>query len=298
MEPRSVYKKQQKLTAVQFLMELPNLVAVTVSAIASHSLIVWLDFIDSLGNAMSECLVLLLSRKMSRDLRYEYNYGVGKIEAMTALFCDSIKICGLLAVAVISVLELFFPQRPSDVLIYVIVFKVVCVLLDAGIVRSQYKIKKENPTNIAQSEFIAVVSALLFDAGALVSLLLVWILRNSIVSWYISPALSFAIAIVLLIICVNHIRKAISELSDKTLPEEEQMKILKVLTKHDYEYSSLNSIKSRYNGTEVNIDLSVSFFPDTTFTEIAAFQCALQEELAAEIEGCHVAVVIEKTKTL
>ena len=91
MEQQSVYKKQQKLTGVQFLMELPNFAAICISAILSHSLLVWLDFIDSLGNVMSELLVIILSRKMCRDLRYEYNYGVGKIEAMTTLLCDSIQ---------------------------------------------------------------------------------------------------------------------------------------------------------------------------------------------------------------
>lgn len=293
MKEQTVYKKQQKLTGVQFLMEMPNLVAVTLSAIASHSLIVWLDFIDSLGNALSEFMVIVLSRKMCRDLRYEYNYGVGKIEAMTALFCGSIKLCGLLAVAVLSVIQLLHPDRPSDVLIYVILFKVVCVILDALFVRSQYKIKKENPTNIAQSEYIALVSALLFDASALVSLLCVWLLRNNVVSWYISPALSVIIAVVLIVICVDHIRKAVSELSDKTLPEEEQMKILRVLTMHDDEYSNLGSIKSRYNGTEVIIDISMSFSNSTTYSEIAALQKAMQEELAGEIENSHITIVID-----
>ena len=58
MEQQSVYKKQQKLTGVQFLMELPNFAAICISAILSHSMLVWLDFIDSLGNVMSELLVI------------------------------------------------------------------------------------------------------------------------------------------------------------------------------------------------------------------------------------------------
>lgn len=121
------------------------------------------------------------------------------------------------------------PDRPSDILIYVILFKVVCVILDALFVRSQYKIKKENPTNIARSEYIALVSVLLFDASALVSLFCVWLLRNNVVSWYISLA----------------------------------------------------------------IDISMSFSNSTTFSEIAALQKAMQEELSGEIENSHIAIVID-----
>lgn len=293
MEQQSVYKKQQKLTGVQFLMELPNFAAVTVSAIISHSLLVWLDFIDSLGNVMSECLVVILSRKISRDLRYEYNYGVGKIEAMTALFCESIKLCGLLLVMGFSVSQFFSPDKPSDFLLYVVLLKVVNVIFDALFLKEQTKIKKECDTYITQSEYIASVSAFLFDSAALVSLLCVWLMRNNVVSWYISPVLSILIAVYMFIICVKHVRQAISELSDKTLPETEQMKILKVITKHDDEYSSFGSIKSRYNGTEVIIDISMSFSQSTTYSEIAALQKAMQEELSGEIENCHISIVID-----
>lgn len=103
----------------------------------------------------------------------------------------------------------------------------------------------------------------------------------------------YFIAVYLFIMCIKHVRKAISELSDKTLPETEQMKILKVITKHDDEYSSFGSIKSRYNGAEVIIDISMSFSQSTTYSEIAALQKAMQEELSGEIENCHISIVID-----
>lgn len=293
MEQQSVYKRQQKISFLLVLMELPNFVAVTISAIVSRSLLVWLDFIDSAENVISECLVTILSRHISRDLRYAYNYGMGKIEAMTALFCESITLCGLLPVIGFSISQLFSPNKPSDFLVYVVFLKVINVLVDAVFLREQIKIKKESKTHITQSEYIADVYALLFDAGALVSLLCVWLMRNLAFSWYISPILSLGIAIYMFVLCLRHIRQAISELSDKTLPEEEQLKILKILTRHDKEYSSFGGIKSRYNGASVTVDISVTFSPDTRFEAIAQFQKELQEELSREIENCRVAVVID-----
>ena len=98
MEQQSVYKKQEKMTFLALLMELPNLAAVTVSAILSQSLLVWLDFVDSLGNVLECSLVAILSHRMTKDLRYTYNYGIGKVEAMTALFSEGMEMCGLLIV--------------------------------------------------------------------------------------------------------------------------------------------------------------------------------------------------------
>ena len=97
-------------------------------------------------------------------------------------------------------------------------------------------------------------------------------MRNHVLSWYISPVLSLGIAIYMIVLCLRHIRRAVSELSDKTLPEEEQLKILKVLTRHDKEYSSFGGIKSRYNGASVTVDISVTFSPDTRFEAISQFQ--------------------------
>ena len=198
MEQQTTYSKQKKLARLVFLLGIPNITAVTISAVAAHSLIEWLDFVDTLVAMLGMLIVFLLSRKMSSDLRYEFNYGIGNVEAMTALLCEGLEFCGLLAIA-----------------------------------------------------------AYMFT------------------------------------VCVRHVRHAVTELLDKTLPEEEQLKILKVMTKHESEYNSFGSVKSHHNGSGVNIDISVSFPPETSFDKIARFQREVQQELSTEISGCHVAVIIE-----
>lgn len=296
MDQQEVYNKQKKLSLAVMIYDMPNMIAVTISAFVSNSLIVWLDFIDSLSGIISDLIVVLLSRKMSRDLRYEYNYGVGKIEAMTALMSEGLEVFGLLIVLGFSVYQLFFPEKPSELLIFVVVLKVLNVCVDAVFLKKQCDINKLGDTHVTQSEVLSEIASLLFDAAALVSLLFVWLLRGNIVSWYISPIFSLVIASVLIVMCIKHIRHAVFELADKTLPEEEQLKILKVLAKHDKEYSSFGSIKSRFNGTSVTIDISVSFAPETTFEEILKFRNEIQQELSAEIESCSVDVVIDGTE--
>ena len=131
-EQNDSYKSQQKVSFFNFLAELPNFIAVTVSAIISGSLIVWMDFVDSLGNVLNSGFVALLSRKLRRDLKYEYNYGVGKIEAISALACDGILICGLILMIISSVHDLISPKEPSGLLIYVVVLKVINVAFDTN----------------------------------------------------------------------------------------------------------------------------------------------------------------------
>lgn len=293
MDQQSVYKKQEKMTFLALLMELPNLVAVAASAFISRSLLVWLDFVDSLGNVLGCSLVTALAHRMTKNLRYAYNYGIGKVEAMTALFSEVIELCGLLIVGVVSVHRLAVPRRPSDFLIWVVALKVINVLVDAALLKGQASITKKSNTYVTREEYIAKLSAFLFDAGELISVLWLWLMREHRISWYVSPILSLGVTVYMLWTCLNHSRKAVSALLDETLPEKDQMSILKALSRHEAEYESFETVKSRNIGDTVVIDIFVSFSPETTFGEIEALQKKLQAELEEAIQNCRVAIVID-----
>lgn len=292
MKETSSYNKQQKLTIMQFFLELPNFIAVLLSAIFSGSLIVWLDFIDSLSGIFGEGVVMAQSRKLSKDLKFKYNYGVGKVEALTTILCEGIAIGGLVCIMIISIIEIINPAKPSDLIIYVVVLKIINVLLDLFFVYKQYKIKKESSSKIIEREFVSNIGALAFDMATLLSLLFIWLFRNYLFSWYIAPILSLVIAIVFTFFYSKHIKNTIDELSDKTLPENLQFKILKVLARHQQEYEYFDNVKSHYNGSELIIDIVICFFDDTPYKDIAEFQKTLQEELTGVLGECVVSLII------
>ena len=90
MSNKDGYEKQKNLSFIQFLAETPSFIAVLVSAILSKTILVFVDLLDSFGNILRTAMVTILSKKLSKDLRFEYNYGVGKIEAIASLICDGI----------------------------------------------------------------------------------------------------------------------------------------------------------------------------------------------------------------
>lgn len=154
------YKKQQRVSFLNFLAELPNFVAVFVSAVLSGSLIVWMDFIDSLCNVADSGFVTLLSRKLKRDLKYEYNYGIGKIEAISSLCCEGILILGLFIIFASSAHELINPKPPSGLLVYVVLLKLINVAFDAFFLKEQYKIKKTVQARLRMPSSIRRLNAL------------------------------------------------------------------------------------------------------------------------------------------
>ena len=209
------YKKQQKLSFAQFLAELPNFIALIVSALLTGSLIVWLDFLDSLGNVLRTGTVSVLANRLSARQHRDSHDDVSKIENIAVLFCDSIVMCGLFIATVLSVHEIIVPQRPSDRLIYVAALKMVNVAFDAVFLIEQGKIRKMDQGLLAQSNYTTALGMMFFDVVGLFSILLISIFKNSIWTWYFSPVISIMLAAWLIYKCVSRLRKAISELNNK-----------------------------------------------------------------------------------
>ena len=292
MGNKTGYKQQQNLSIAQILAELPSFVAVLVSAILSRNLLVFIDLFDSFMYLISLSLIVILSRKLTTDLRYEYNYGVGKIEAISSLLCDGIAFFGLLIALGLSVREIISPEQPSDFVIAVVGLKVINVVFDTVFYVKQRKITKIHNSAISKANYAEALSALLFDSVALVSLFAMWLLRDNTIGGYISPVVSIFVAIYLMFGYVKRTRQALIELTDKTLPEKEQMKILSILTQHYSSYTQCYSVNSHKSGDITMIDIHLSFEKNTTFEEILALKTKMQEEFDSQLGNCIVNIVV------
>ena len=292
MSNKSGYKQQQNLSIAQLLAELPSFVAVLVSAILSRNLLVYVDLLDSSMYLISLVLIVVLSKKLTKDLRYEYNYGVGKIEAIASLLCDGMGCFGLLITLGFSVQSIIRPEQPSDFVIAVVGLKVINVSFDTAFFVKQRKITKIHSSAISNANYAEALSALLFDSVALVSLFVMWLLRNHPIGGYIAPIVSIFVVIYLMIGYVKRIRQALTELTDKTLPEKEQMKILSILTRHYDSYSQVHSVNSHKSGDCIRIDVHLSFERNTSFEEILTLKKQMQDELDSQFGNCIVNIIV------
>ena len=293
MSSKNGYKQQQDLSIAQLLAELPSFVAVLVSAIFSRNLLVYIDLLDSSMYLVSLVLIVILSKKLTKDLRYEYNYGVSKIEAISSLLCDGMGFFGLLITLGFSVHAIFFPEQPSEFVIAVVGLKVINVSFDAVFFVKQRKITKIHHSAISKSNCAEALSALLFDSVALVSLFAMWLLRDNIIGGYISPVVSIFVALYLIIGYVKRIRQSLTELTDKTLPEEDQMKILHILTRHYDSYAQFDSVNSHKSGDVIRIDIHISFEKNTTFEEIITLKKQMQDEFNSQFGSCIINIIVE-----
>ena len=293
MSHESGYSAQKNLSAVQLLAEVPTLIETLLSAVFSGALLLYVDLLDSLGYIIRYALIIILSKKLSKNLEYEYNYGVGKIEAISSLLCDGIVLFGMFLTSCISIYSICFPSKPSDLLIGVAGFKLYDIIWDLAFFVKQRKILKAHRSAVIETNYAAALGALLFDVIAFVSLMAMWLLRNNPIGGYISPVTSLFAVVYLTSGCIKRIKAALSELTDKTLPEEQQMKILNVLTRHYNRYSQFHSICSRKSGEVTMVDICLSFEENAKVEAIAKLQKQLQEDLNSQLGNCVVNVIVK-----
>ena len=211
-EKTNYYHRQQRLSFAQFLAELPNFIALIGSALLTGSLIIWLDFLDSLGNVLRTGTVALITRRLSSQQHGHPHEHAARIENIVVLFCDGIVMCGLILCGALSVYEILTPHQPSGFLIYVTGLKVINVIFDGVFLREQGRIRNINQSMLAQSNHSAAMGMLLFDGVELVSILLISIFRTSTWTWYFSPVISILIAAYLAYQCVKRLGGTIQEL--------------------------------------------------------------------------------------
>ena len=292
MSTHSGYKQQQNLSFVQLLSEAPAFIVTLVSAIFANTILLFVDLMDSLGNLLRTAMVTVLSKKLSQDLRYEYNYGVGKLEAIASLFCNGLVLFGLLLTIGLSIYAIVFPEKPSDTIIAVVGLKVINVCFDTAFFTKQRKILHLHRSAISETNYAAALAALLFDSVTLLSLLIIWLLRNNPIGVYISPVISIGIAIYLTSGCIKRTKASLEDLTDKTLPEDMQMKILNILIRFYNSYSQVSAINSHKSGNMVRIDLFLAFEKDTSFEKIAHLKKQMQEEFDRKIGNCIVNIIV------
>lgn len=293
MSHESGYSEQKNLSSVQLLAEVPTLIETLLSAVFSNALLLYVDLLDSLGYIIRYALIIILSKKLSKNLQYEYNYGIGKIEAISSLLCDGIVLFGMFLTSCVSVYSIFFPSKPSDLLLGVAGFKLYDIIWDLAFFVKQRKILKSHQSAMIETNYAAALGALLFDVLAFVSLMAMWLLRNNPIGGYISPVVSLCAVVYLTIGCMKRIKTALNELTDKTLPEEQQMKILNVLTRHYNSYSQFHSINSRKSGEVTMVDICLSFEEDARVEAVTNLQKQMQEELNGQLGNCVVNVIVK-----
>lgn len=290
------YGSQMRLSLLNLAGELPNFFALLFSALSTKAVLVFVDLIDTGGNVMRNILVVLISKKLRKDLRYQYNYGVGKIEAMASMLCDFVMVLSLLAMLGFAVKDLILPRPAEGFMLFAVAVKVVNVLGDIFMYVKQRKLCRTSDSLVFRSALSVAFKNLVFDLTSLSALILMGIFGNVRVIWYLSPVVSLLLGGYLLFTTVKRLGETFGVMLDKSPDETVQRAILQSLTALYERYDAVADVQSRISGGTVIVDLDLGFAPELTYREMKQIADDFYAQLSSRVPKCQVSLRIAGTE--
>ncbi len=283
------FKTQEKLALSLVAAKIPNFIAVLITAIFSHSLIVWVDVLNDFVSVTQSSMVKVFSSRFKGDSKYKYNYGTGKLEAIVSIGCDMLSIAGMVCIFIAAIYKLFNPDQPSKVIIVVVVLKIFNIATDIFFL---FYHKKFQEGRVAKSISSSTVEKTTFDSISFFALTITYIFIEENFAMYIAPIVCLFMSVYFTVQNCKNIGRSIEELSDKTLPEEIQLKVVKALTRYFDSYVELVSVNSRLVDEEMCIELNLIFDSSMTYDEIIQLRNNISKQLNEEIGECKVNFIV------
>ncbi len=287
-----VLSTQEKIAYILVAWRIPGAIMAFLAAIVSDSVVLWLEFVENISILIPGIILVVLSRKLGKNLKYRFNYGTGKVEAIAAFGCEMFDIAGLLCITFFAVRRLFSPEHKYSFMGLALCISILGLLIDIFILYKEKKINEKEHSRLFHTAYISSQKEFAFDGISISTLVVSIIFREYAWSVYISPIVCIIAAIPFVIIVFKNLVASVSELMDQTLDEESQLKIIKVLNEYYDSYEEFGEIRSRITGKFKQIDIDIKFRPDFTYDQVSGISKKIIKRIEEEMGECKVNVVI------
>lgn len=284
--------QQRNIAILLIIWRLPEFVTSFIAACTSGSAVVWLEFVECASIVLPGAILAVLSGKLNRNLKYVFNYGTGKVEAITALSCEMFDVAGILCLLFFSIRSLIIHDEELGSMRFALAISILGLIIDIIILLRQKKILEESHSKMFHTAYVSAQKEFLFDAASIITLIITIIFEKMPWIHYFSPIVCILIAIPFSGIVLHHLRESVEELIDRTLDEESQLKIIKVINEYFDKFEELGAVKSRITGQEKYIDIEMKFHEDMPYSEVRETAEAISKRITEEMEHSKVNILI------
>ncbi len=284
--------QQRKIALLLIVWRLPELVTSFIAACASGSAVVWLEFVECASIVLPGAILVILTSKLNRNLKYVFNYGTGKVEAITALSCEMFDVAGIMCLMFFSIRSLLGWEAETGNSRFALAVSILGLIIDIFIMLRQKKILEESHSKMYHTAYVSAQKEFAFDAASIITLIITIIFEGTVWIRYFSPVVCIIIAIPLSRLVFGHLRESVEELIDRTLDEKNQLKIIKVINEHFDKFEELGAVKSRITGQEKYIDIEMKFHEDMQYSEVREVAQQISHRISEELGHSNVNIVV------
>ncbi len=215
----------------------------------SHSVGVLSEALHSFLDLISAAVSFFTVREAGKPADEDHPFGHGKIETLSSLF-ESLLLSGAAGVMVYEGIDHL--RHPKAIEYEGLAIGVMIVSLVVSFMTYRHNLSAAEKTDSSALHLNALhfLSDVVASFGVLVGfILLEW------TEWlFLDPIIAFAVAAYILSVSGKQVKKALLELSDMQLPEEEVYQIRKILESHRDSMIEVHDLRTRRSGSTRHID--------------------------------------------
>ncbi len=245
------------------------------------------DAMESVVNIIASGIMLYAVYLADSPADRSHNYGHQKVENISSLIEGFLIIVAAVLITEKAIVRLLRPVDLFNVNLALVVSLAATALnglLSWMLIRTARRFGSIALEGDSKHLLSDVLSSVAVVAGLMVAKLTGWAFLDS--------ALAIGVALLLVQMGIDLIKKSSTELMDQSCPEEEA-RIIELLKKHDGLYVDFHDIKTRRSGNRVFAELHLTVKGDKTVEEAHNLTDHLEEDLQNEMPEVSITIHVE-----
>ena len=230
-------------------------------------------------------------RRIHRGQTGAYDFGMGKVEQILSLMVAVLLCVSMTFIWYKALTQTETVAHPVDTLSFVAVgMAFLNLFANLAPLPPLYRALKTGRSVLVAAQFRAKVAKSIGSVVVTVCVALNQLSGNAGLAWWADRAGVAIVSIVTLHAAWELLKSAIPDLLDRTLPEDQQIKINQVLARHYDSYEALKWCQSRQSGSEMEVHVGLGFAAHIPFGDVARIARAVVDDIEAAIPGSRVTV--------
>lgn len=226
-------------------------------------------------------------RKAGKPPDAQHAYGHGKVENLSAAVEAVLIVLAALWIIYEAVQKLYGSGKP-EYLEYGMAIMLVSIVVNWWVSSRLMQVARETCSHALEADALHLQADIWTSAGVLIGLA---IIKITGLVW-LDPLIAIAVAVVVFKAGYQMTMKSLYELTDVTLPEEEEAIIRRIINSHP-ETITFHRLRTRRSGSRRLIDVHLILYKDMHLDKAHAVCDEIEAAIEAELKPCDVVIHLE-----
>lgn len=282
-----VHAEEQRTALMGLLVNVVQFPFSLYAAWVANSLALWADFAIVVSDTTTVLASWLTLRAFATYDRRRYNFGLGKLESLTAFGVAAGQCVSLVIIVAGAIRGLLHPE-PLEGQGFGLLVVLVSFFVYGYLGLRAFAQWRRNPAPVIESQwrlyFINVAQAVVI----VVPLGLAWLLPVEDWTFYLDPIASFLLSGFMVYHIVHLVRGSFYDMIDHAADPASLAVVTRVLAEHGDRIQAVHEVRSRRSGPRLFIEVLAEFEPSTQMTDMHAVIEPVSARIEAELVNAHV----------